>query len=215
MDLIENSFVSRGVSLRRMKFSIKHMPLSLSQDLGSYFRDISSSLLRANSIEHLFVLLGPMWNYLNPGLVEFFVGRFGSQDDIAELEKYLEKLDIFRSSVKLGDYVCARHKKNNILEFVQCKSVTTIMSSDWKDRTLLDAERYRIGFGQENHFQQFLPRMDVAPSSIALIVSLPCWVEINLDELAGFFSRNDVKKVFVNSAITEVRNYLTTASIAT
>ena len=134
------------------------------------------------------------------------MGRFGSQDDIAELEKYLEKLDIFRSSVKLGDYVHARHRKNNILEFVQCKSVITIMSSDWKDRTLLDAERYRIGFGQENHFQQFLPRMDVVLSSIALIMSLPCWVEINLDELAGFFNRNDVKKVFVNCAIKQV-NY--------
>ena len=200
VDSIEDSFISR-VPLIKILRSIKHIPVSLSQDLGTYFREETSKILRTDSILHLFVLLAPMWGYLNPGLLEFLVGRFGSQDDIADMQKYLEKLDTFRQSVKLGDFVRVRHTKENALNRFRFKKIITIMGHDWENQTLQDAENFRVQFAEEHNLQPFVPRMDIVPSSIAIVICLPHWLEINLDELWGFFNRNGVKRVFMDGHI--------------
>ena len=200
VDLIEESFSSR-VSLVKVQRSIKHIPVSLSQDLGSYFEDKASKFLRADSIRALFILLSPMWGYLNPGLLEFFVGRFGSQDNISELQKYLEKLNIFRQNVKLGDFVRVRHTKENALDLFRCKKIITIMGSDWENQTLQDAENFRVELAQEYNLLPFVPLVNLFKSSIAIVICLPHWLEINLDKLSGFFNRNKVKKVFVDGPI--------------
>ena len=200
VDSIEDSFATH-VPLRKILRSIKHIPVSLAQDLGTYFEDKSSTILRANSIQHLFVLLAPMWGYLNPGLLEFFVGRFGTQDIISELQKYLAKFDTFRQKVKLSDFVRVRHTKGNALDLFRCKKIITIMGPHWENQTLQDAENFRVEFAQEYNLQPFVPRMDLLPSSIAIVICLPHWLEINLDELWGFFNRNGVKNVYMDGPI--------------
>ena len=200
VDLIEDSF-SSCVPLKKILRSIKHIPVSLSQDLGIYFREESSRILRTDSIQHLFVLMAPMWGYLNPGLLEFLVGRFGSQDDIADMQKYLEKLGTFRQRVKLGDFVRVRHTKENALNRFRFKKIITIMGRDWENQTLQDAENFRVEFAQEYYLQPFVPRMDIVPSSIAIVICLPHWLEINLDKLSGFFNRNRVKRVFMDGHV--------------
>ena len=204
VDSVEDSFTSR-VPLKKILRSVKHIPVSLSQDLGSYFREESCNILQTNSIQHLFVLLAPMWGYLNPGLLEFFVGRFGSQDDISELQSYLDKLDTFRQNVKLGDFVRVRHTKENALDLFCCKKIITIMGSDWENQTLQDAENFRVQFAGEHNLQSFVPRMDIVPSSIAIVICLPHWLEINLDELCGFFNRKGVKNVFVDGPVDLIK----------
>ena len=129
------------------------------------------------------------------------MGRFGSQNDIAELQKYLEKLNTFRQNVKLGDFVRVRHTKENALDLFRCKKIITIMGSDWENQTLQDAENLRVKFAQEYNLQPFVPRMDILPSSIAIVICLPHWLEIDLDELWGFFNRNGVKKVFLDGPL--------------
>lgn len=198
VDEIEDSFIQNRVSLKIQK-SLKHVPVSLKLQLGEYFKEQSAKFLRTKSIEELFVLLSFMWDYLNPGLLEFLVGRFGSENDIELLRTYLQKLSTFRANVKLGEYVHARHTVNSAYNHFCYKKIVTIMSPDWENRTLQDAEDFKVEFAKECHFQPFLPRIYAQLSSIAIVFSIPYWIELNMDKLKPLFKKNNVVKVLMDN----------------
>lgn len=198
VDSIEESFIKHRVSLKRIQNQIKHIPVSLKHQLGDYFIEYSAKILKTKSIQELFIALSCLWDYLNPGLLEFLVGRFGSNNAIKLLETYLENLNAFRASVKLGDYVRVRQKKSSTCNF---KKIVTIMGNGWESQTLQDAENFKNDFAEECHIQQFLPRIFVQPSSIAIIICLPYWIGFNLNTVEPLFNRNNVKKYFIIDAI--------------
>lgn len=196
VDEIEESFIQNGVCVHKIQRSVKHIPISLKLQLGEYFMEQSSKILRTKSIEELFILLSFMWDYLNPGLLEYLVGRFGSENDIVLLRAYLEKLGTFRASVKLGDYVHARHNENSAYNHFCYKKIVAIMGHGWESRTLQDAEDFKVEFAKECHFQQFLPRIHAEVSSIALIFCMPHWIEIDSSNIKALFKKNNVVKFY-------------------
>ena len=197
VDTIEESFIENGVPLTKIQRSIKHIPVSLKRDLGDYFRDETSSILKADSIRSLFIILSYYWDYLNPGLLQFLVGRFGSETDIQLLSDYLEKLEQFRSSVKLGDFVQSRPSFNDI-STCRYKKITTVMSQGWKEKTLQDAENFKNELAEECSIQPFLTRIHANRSSIALVFYLPPGFDVKMEELGSFFKTRNVSKVYLN-----------------
>ena len=195
VETVEDSFLACGVSVVKMQRSIKHIPMSLKLELGEYFIEHSLKIFKADSIGAIFNLLSFCWDFLNPGLLGFIVGRFGSPEDISLMTAYLEELEIFRRKVKVGEFVRA----NNI-ESVACyhhfyKRIVTIMGDDWKKATLQDVEDYKIKLAGELQFQPFLTQIHVRRSSIAIVFSIPHWIQINFVELEPFFRSKNVVKV--------------------
>ena len=88
---IEDSFIENRVSLIDIKKSIKNIPISLKRDLGSYFRKEIPEILKAETLESIFVFLSYYWDYLNTGLLEFLVDKFGSDNDKKLLDVYSKK----------------------------------------------------------------------------------------------------------------------------
>ena len=103
VETVENSFLTRGVSVVKMQRSIKHIPISLKLRLGQGFMEHASRIFKADSIAAIFHFLSFLWDYLNPGLLDFMVERFGCSKDIALMRAYLEELEMFRRRVKVGE----------------------------------------------------------------------------------------------------------------
>ena len=178
-----------------MQRSIKHIPISLKLQLGEYFREHASMIFKADSIAVIFHLLSFFWDYLNPGLLNFIVGRFGSPEDIALMRTYLEELEIFRRRVKVGDFVHANHVDSVACHHHFYKRIVTIMGDDWEKETLQDVEDYKTELAIKLQFQPFLTQIHVQPSSIAVVFSIPHWVQINFEQLEPFFWSKNVVKV--------------------
>ena len=194
VDCVEKYFVE-NVHLEKVQNSIKHIDVSLKRDLGKYFRKES---LEAESIKELFVTMSCYWDYLNPSLFEFLVNRFGSENDIAMLNTYLEKLKQFRSEVKLGEYVKSKQNDDNISESKIYKEITAIMGPGWEEKTLQDAENYKNELADKCHIQRLLGRINVTRSSIALVFYVPRWFEVKKEELEPFFRKQNVRKVYLD-----------------
>ena len=177
-----------------MQRSIKHIPISLKLQLGEYFIEHSSKIFKLDSIGAIFNLLSFFWDFLNPGLLDFIVGRFGSPKDISLMTAYLEELEIFRRRVRVGEFVRA-----NCIDSVAChhyfyKRIITIMGDDWEEETLQDVENYKTELAVKLQFQPFLPQIHVRRSSIAIVFSIPHWIQINF---VPFFRSKRVIKVCI------------------
>ena len=195
VDATEESFIENHVPLTKIQRSIKHIPVSLKRDLGDYFQDKVLKILKMESIEEVFIFLSYYWDYLNPGLLEFLVGRFGADTDVELLRKYLEKLEQFQAEVKLVEYVQVKQVEVSTSRY---QKITAIMGPGWEQKTLQDAVRYKNELAKELNIQPFLARIHVSASSIAITVCLPPWIEIETTELESFFTPADVIKVYVN-----------------
>ena len=154
VDSVEESFV-KNVPLEKVQNSLKHIPVSLKRDLGEYFRKES---LEVKSIKELFLTLSIYWDYLNPGLLEFLVRKFGTSYDKVLLAAYLEKLERFRSKVKLGDYVKITKRSVSTSTY---KEIISIMGPGWEDKTLQDAKDFKNEIGEKSLIQPFLRRINV------------------------------------------------------
>ena len=88
-----------------MKWSIKHIPISYKIQFGDFFCEYAPKILKADSIEKIFLLLSFFWDYLNPVVLVHIVERLGSQRDKHLATEYLGELRTFRSEVKVGEYV--------------------------------------------------------------------------------------------------------------
>ena len=196
---IEDSFLENHVSLIDIKKSIKNIPISLKRDLGSYFRNEIPDILKAESLESIFVFLSYYWDYLNPGLLEYIVLTFGSDTDKQLLDTYLKKLEQFRQSVKLGEYV---QSNRSFVDVSACRyqEIITIMGQGWEEKTLQDAENFKTELAKRCLIQPFLTRIHANRSSIALIFYLPLSFEIIMEELEVFFKVMNVVKAHLDNA---------------
>ena len=191
-----DSFIENHVPLRKLQRSVMHIPVSLKRDLGSYFLEKASMILKTESIESVFIFLSTYWDYLSPGLLEFLVGRFAIDTVVELLRKYLEKLEQFLTDVKLGEYVTIQG-----IEFSSAsryQKITAIMGPGWGQKTLQDAVRYKAKLARELEIQPFLVRFYATASSIAITICLPPWIEVKVKELEPFFKKAAVIKVYVD-----------------
>ena len=215
VEAIEESFLERGVSVVKIQRSMKHMRVSLKRQLGDYFQE---QIFKPNSVQEMFVFLSSYWDYLNPGLLEslleglvlpkhmrvslkrqlgdYFQEHY-SQISITDLDlmtTYLAELKIFRMKVKLGEFVHA-HIESRACHHSFCQNIVAVMGGNWGEKSLQDLEDYKNGLANELQLQPFLAQIHAKYSSIAIVFSMPQWIQINFEDLEPFFRSHDAIKV--------------------
>lgn len=196
---IRDSFIENHVPLERLQNSVAHIPLSLKFHLSKYFEHKVSKVLSAKSVGELFVLLSGCWDYLNPGLLKFLVGRFSPQDiDVILLQTYLEDLKQFRLGVNLEECMCSSVSQTDV-DPCFYKQMVVVLGKEWKRKTLQDLEKFKVNLFERLNFQPFLARAHVRrPNNKTVTVHLqvPCWTGVMcMDELEPFFQRSRVLRV--------------------
>ncbi len=192
---LKDHLKEKKVSVMKLQKEIKSIPLSLQFRLGQYYRDQTSRIFRTKSI---FELLECLWDYLNPGLLDYFVTKFGSKDNKRSMKNCLKELKKFRMAVKIGEYLRVIPRQEDVCSRQFSTRITTEMRMDWEKNTLQDVEEYKNELSKELYIQIFLPRVHVIRSSIAIVFSIQNGMKINFVKLEPFFLRKGVIKVYLN-----------------
>lgn len=201
VQLMEDSFPNERISLRRIQNSAKNLPASLMYPTY-YFTELTSTISNSESVRQLFMLLSRFWDYLNPKLLEYFVGRFGSPEHIALMHQYNEKLEEFRK-VRINDFIAASQGKDLTITDYSISCLVTVMGEEWEEKTLQDVEDYRTEMCKESSFKLYVSRANPQKSSIAIVFSMPRSIQINIKKLEPFFYKKKVLKVFPECLILD------------
>ncbi len=181
-------------SMMQLREEIKKIPLSP----GQYYHDHTSKIFKAESILELIECLSWLWDYLNPGLLDSFVEKFGSDDIKRLMSEYLRELEEFRMRVKISDYLQAipRQGGGYTHRLQSFQKIITQMGKDWEEQTLQDVEEYKIELAEKLYIQTFL--LHTLPIHSSIVFSIPHWMPIDFVELKPFFHHKGVIKVSLN-----------------
>ena len=155
---LENQFSDLGMKLILMltmlerksdsfvdevRAAVLTIPLRLKKQLP-FLTSHRRKILRASTVSEIMDILCSYWDYLNVSLFEYMVMKFGEEEIKGQLKMYLECLKDFRQKTKLGDFIDAlgeEDRESLPQEFVE---VQMKLGSSWEDRTLEDAEQFRL-----------------------------------------------------------------------
>ena len=154
------------------RISVAVLPTSLKYQHDYFLKHHSSEIARATTVEEIFSILNRYWNFLNCSLLAHTISKFGDEELQKQLSTYTTALQAFRSRTKITDFVktCPGNQKIPP-EFVALK---TKLSPDWKDRTLEDAEVYRMSMVHSSSLACYaLYLTEGVPGSIYLLWSVP------------------------------------------
>ena len=154
------------------RVSVAVLPTSLKYQHEYFLKHLSSEIARATTVEEIFSILNRYCNFLNCSLMAHIITKFGDEELQKQLSTYTAALQAFRSQIKISDFVktCPGNQKIPP-EFVALK---TKLSPDWKDRTLEDAEVYRMSMVHSSSLASYaLYLVEGVPGSIYLLWSVP------------------------------------------
>ena len=177
---------------------IMHIPVTLRLQLGDCLSRRFPEISRAQSILHVFVTLSFLWDYLNPGLLKFLVQEFGSVADNDMMSAYMDRLKVFRNSTTIIEYINANDSEEN-LNCSFYSEVVTKFGREWENKSLEDAENYKIDFCRECDFHfSFFARMSIRRSSIAIVFCFPFSIEAKVNCLEALFIKTKAEQVLVD-----------------
>ena len=157
---------------RKLRSTVAVLPTSLKYQHKYFLEHNSSQILNATTVEEIFSILNRYCNFLNCSLLAHIISKFGDEELQKQLSTYTTALQAFRSRTKITDFVktCPENQKIPP-EFVALK---TKLSPDWKDRTLEDAEVYRMCMVHSSSLASYaLYLVEGVPGSIYLLWSIP------------------------------------------
>ena len=160
------------IFFRKLRTTVAVLPTSLKYQHHYFLEQHFSQIARATTVEEIFSILNRYWNFLNCSLLSYIITKFGDEELQKQLSTYTTALQAFRSRTKITDFIkiCAA-KQINVPEFAVLK---TKLSPDWKDRTLEDAEVYRMSMVHSSSLASYaLYVVEGVPGSIYLLWSVP------------------------------------------
>ena len=149
-DAVADYLERAQVDPSKLKRCIIQLPASMRQHHIKFLTTELSAIKAARTIDEIFSILDPYWDFLNCGLLERIVDRLGDQETKSLMGKYSEKLRKFRMRTKVGDLVGMQLTPANSSEFV------TTMGEEWLDQTLEDVERFRIGLSLQFGLEEYV-----------------------------------------------------------
>ena len=174
------------IELSAVKLCITHLPVSVKHQHQhiKFLQKNLTAINNAKSVSEIFTILALYWDFLNCGLLNEIVRKFGNYETKQVMEKYAEKLREFRVKTKLEDVIgkWARSCPSHFSEFV------SEMGGIWRDRTLEDLEKFRIELARTMYVEEHvLHYTRIMPGSVSVTWVLPSSLPGIADTLQSIF----------------------------
>ena len=196
---VRNAFKRGGISFEKVQNRLMQLPVSLKQ-YARLLQSEASRLARASSIDELFFILSPHWDFLNPSLLAYLAHRFGDERTKRSVAEYLGELREFRKRTKISNFI---ELWTGVL-LPDTQEVVMELGDNWKEKSLEQLEKLRIEISHKLCFENYvMPLKEVKVSSVDAVFSLPGSVDIGsfeLESLQGFFREHQVLKILRNGA---------------
>ena len=140
-DLIDatiDGFTDANISLSRLKRCLTQLPVSMRHRHIKFLAGNLENILKAETLEKVFAILGLYWDFLNCGLLIVMISKFETHvpDVKRELKKYLCRLKRFRCHTKVKELI-----DNWALPLPPYfGNLTMELDEKWKDHTLEELE---------------------------------------------------------------------------
>ena len=198
VDYVLSAFKAGKVSVKRVLKCLRQLPVSLKLQCGEFLQSQAGHLCRASSIDELFFILSPYWNFLNPNLLAYLTHRFGDEHTIRSVDEYLGKLKEFRMRTKIDSFI---DMWTGILP-PDTQEIVMELGDNWREQSLEKLEEFRIEVSRKRCFEDYvMPLKRIKVSSVDAIFSLPESVDIpslELESLQEFFQEHQVLRILLN-----------------
>ena len=134
------------VDLFIVKLCITNLPVSLKHQHINYLEEHRLAIENAKSVREILLILSQHWDFLNCGLLEELVRKFGGDDTRQLMREYTEKLKEFRKKTKVIDFI-GKWAGSCPPQFSEYD--TELDEEEWSDRTLEDLNSLRIRQAKE------------------------------------------------------------------
>ena len=196
---VRNAFKKGGVSFEKVQNRLLQLPVSLKQ-YARLLQSEASRLARASSIDELFFILSPHWDFLNPSLLAHLAYRFGDERTIRSVDEYLGELREFRMQTKISSFI---DMWTGVLP-PDTQEIVMELGDNWKEQSLEKLEEFRIEVSRKRCFEDYvMPLKRIKISSVDAIFSLPESVDyhcLELESLQEFFREHQVLRILLNGA---------------
>ena len=143
-----SAFKVGGVSIKRVLKCLRQLPVSLKLQCGEFLQSQAARLSQASSIDELFFILSPYWDFLNPNLLAHLAHRFGDDETMRLVDEYLGELREFRSQTKINNFI---NKWTGTL-LPDTQDFVMELGDNWKEKSLEQLEEFRIEVSRKRYF---------------------------------------------------------------
>ena len=195
-DDIENAIKDGKVKLSRVQRSITRLPVSLRHLHIKFLQGKLSAINKAETINEVVSILDLYWDFMNCGLLEQLVNRFGSMEAQLRMGRYLKRLKEFRTRTTVREFTdkWTGDIPSNLAEFV------LEMGEEWMDRRLEAVEELRTRVSRQCSFNEYaLPLKKGSHNSVILCFALQCSFPMSAEILQParqFLQEQGVLRVF-------------------
>ena len=186
-----------GVSFEKVQNRLLQLPVSL-KHCAKLLQSEASRLARASSIDELFFILSPHWDFLNPSLLAHLAYRFGDDQTIRSVNKYYGELREFRMRTKIDNFI---NMWTGTL-FPDTQEIVMKLGDNWREQTLEQLEVLRTEVSRKRCFADYvMPLKGINESSVDAVFSLPKSVashSLELETLLEFFQKYQVLRILLN-----------------
>ena len=194
---VRNAFKRGGGSFEKVRNCLLQLPVSLKQ-YARLLQCEASRLARASSIDELFFILSPHWDFLNPSLLAHLVQRFGDDQTKKSVDEYLEELRKFRMRTKLSDFI----DKWTGTPLPDTQEIVMELEDNWGEQSLEQLEVLRIEVSRKRCLGDYVMSLKgIKESSVDAVFSLPDVVDIpslELESLQEYFQQHQVLRILHN-----------------
>ena len=181
VDSILSAFKAGKVSIKRVLKCLRQLPVSLKLQCSEFLRSQAGRLCRASSIDELFFMLSPHWDFLNPSLLAYLAHRFGDEQTIRSVDEYLGELKEFRMRTKINSFI---DMWTGVLP-PDTQEIVMELGDNWREQNLQQLEELLIQVSRRRWFGDYVMRFrGIKESSVDVVLSLPVSVDIHSLELA-------------------------------
>ena len=200
VDYVLSAFKAGKVSTKRVLKCLRQLPVSLKLQFGEFLRSQAGHLCRASSIDELFFILSPHWDFLNPSLLAHLANRFVDEQTMRSVDKYLGELREFRMRTKINTFI---DMWTGILP-PDTQEIVMELGDNWREQSLEQLEELRIEVSRKRCFEDYvMPLKRIKVSSVDAIFSLPASVDVHsleVESLREFFQEYHVLRILHNGA---------------
>ena len=198
VDCVLSAFKAGTVSIKRVLKCLRQLPVSLKLQCGEFLRSQAGHLCRASSIDELFFILSPHWDFLNPSLLAHLAYRFGDEHTIRSVDEYLGELREFRMRTKINNFIDIW---TGILPS-DTQEIVMELGENWREKSLEQLVEVLMEVSRKRWFGGYVMRLKgIQQSSVDVVLSLPESVDIHsleLESLREFFQEHQVLRILLN-----------------
>ena len=149
--------VSREMEPSTFLARVTYLPVSSRQQHRSFIKKNLTHIRKPVTFEKIWSILNLYWDFLNNGLLEHVINKFGSEDLKHQMHDYLDELSTFKRRTRLCDFIDSWPCKDHGPPEEELRKVVAKMRHEWTQCTLQDVESFKTALVHKF----FLPEYDI------------------------------------------------------